>query len=70
MTETIDDRAEIREIEARLRRLGEACIERSQGGDGDALDLLARGVALQRAAFLLRAELADPIDLRDGGPLS
>jgi hypothetical protein len=66
MTDTIDGEAEIRELEVRLRRLAEELLARSQVAGGDALELMARGVSLQRAAFLLHREVAiDELDLRE-----
>ena len=64
-TDTTEDDVEIREMEATLRRLAAALLDRSRGAGADSLELHARGVALQRAAFLLRSELAaEAVDLR------
>ena len=63
---TLDGEEEVREIAGRLRRLADRLIERSKEGDSDSLELLTLGVAMQRASFQLRSELAgDAIDLRD-----
>jgi hypothetical protein len=62
----VDD--EIREVEARLRRLADELVERSRRPGDDALELLAKGTALQRAAFLLGSGFPpDEIDLRGDG---
>jgi hypothetical protein len=69
MMDTLDSDAEILEMAARLRSLAEGLIERSRAAEGDALELLARGVALQRAAFVLQAEpIPAAVDLRDRQP--
>jgi hypothetical protein len=65
MMDATEEAVEIREMEAQLRRLADQLFERSRRAGPDSLELHARGVALQRAAFLLRAEHAtESIDLR------